>query len=142
MEDMAPNAFIGMAEIPTDAALAGALGAMKPLWDGLIAEMAERHGAGIQEWKSYSLKSGWALRLKRAKRTILHMAPCEGSFRVAFILGERAVLAARQSRLSARLLKIIDEAPKYPEGTGVRLHIKGPKDISAVRKLAVIKLEN
>ena len=70
------------------------------------------------------------------------MAPCEGSFRVSFILGERAVLAARQSGLSARLLKTIDEAPKYPEGTGIRLQIKGPKDMPAVRKLAVAKLEN
>jgi hypothetical protein len=39
-------------------------------------------------------------------------------------------------------VRIIDEAPKYPEGTGVRLHIKGPRNIPAVRKLAVIKLEN
>jgi hypothetical protein len=142
MSDLVPNAFIGRAERPTDADLAGALGATKPLWDGLIADMAHRHDVAIQEWKSYSLKAGWALRLKRAKRTILWMAPCEGSFRVSFILGERAVLAARQSGLSARLLKIIDEAPKYPEGTGVRLLIKGPKDMAAVRKLAVAKLEN
>ncbi len=142
MSDLAPNAFIGRTERPTDADLAVALGATKPLWDGLIRDMADRHGVAIQEWNSYSLKAGWALRLKRAKRTILWMAPCEGSFRVSFILGERAVLAARQSGLSARLLRIIDEAPRYPEGTGVRLHIKGPRDIPAVRKLAVVKLEN
>ncbi|HLK68496.1 MAG TPA: DUF3788 domain-containing protein [Bryobacteraceae bacterium] len=142
MSDLAPNAFIGRKDRPTDDDLAGTLGGTKPLWDGLIAEMAEQHGATIQEWKCYSVKAGWALRLIRGKRTILWMAPCEGSFRVSFILGERAVLAARQSGLSARLLKILDEAPKYPEGTGVRLHIKAPRDIPAVRKLAVIKLEN
>jgi Protein of unknown function (DUF3788) len=142
MSDLVPNAFIGRAERPTDADLAGALGATKPLWDGLIADMADRHDVAMQEWKRSSHKTGWALLLKRAKRTILWMAPCEGSFRVSFILGERAVLAARQSGLSARLRKIIDEAPKYPEGTGVRLQIKGPKDMPAVRKLAVAKLEN
>jgi len=59
-----------------------------------------------------------------------------------FALGEKAVLAARRSGLPARLVRIIDEAPKYPEGPGVQLHIKGPRDIPAVRKLAVIKLEN
>ena len=96
----------------------------------------------ILEWRCYSLKTGWALRLKRAKRTILWMSGCEGSFRVSFILGERAVLAARQSGLSAWLLRIVDEAPKYPEGTGVRLHIKGPRDIRDVRKLTAVKLEN
>ncbi len=142
MSDLAPNAFIGRTAKPTDADLAGALGSTKPLWDGLIEEMADRHEVGLQEWSSYSPKAGWALRLKRAKRTILWMAPCEGSFRVSFILGEKAMLAARQSGLSARLLRIIDEAPKYPEGTGVRLDIHGPRDLAAVRKLAALKMAN
>lgn len=142
MRDLAPNAFIGRTEKPTDADLAAALGPTKPLWDGLISEMADLHDVAIQEWSSYSVKAGWALRLKRAKRTILWISPCEGSFHVTFILGAKAVVAARQSRLSARLLRIIDEAPKYPEGTGVRLHIKRLKDIPAVRKLAVVKLAN
>ena len=87
--------------VATAADLATALGTTKPLWDGLIAEMADRHGVAIQEWSSYSVKAGWALRLKRAKRTILWMSPCESSFRVSFILGERAFLAARKSALSA-----------------------------------------
>jgi hypothetical protein len=142
MSDLAPNAFIGKTEKPTEADLATALGATKPLWDALIADMADRHDVAGQEWKSYSVKAGWALRLKRAKRTILWMAPCDGSFRVSFILGKKAVEAAHQSGLSARLLRILDEAPKYPEGTGVRLHIKGPRDIPAVSKLAAVKLEN
>ena len=78
MSELPPNAFIGREETPTDADLAAALGTAKPLWDRLIAEMAERHGVALQEWRSYSAKFGWALRLKRGKRTILWMAPCEG----------------------------------------------------------------
>jgi len=141
MNDLPPNAFIGRTEAPADADLSRALGDFKPLWDGLIGEMTDEHGVA-QEWRCQSVKTGWLLRLKRGKRTILWMAPCEGSFRVMFILGERAVLAARQSGLSARLMRIIDEAPHYPEGTGIRLQIKGPRDIPAIRKLATIKLEN
>jgi len=34
------------------------------------------------------------------------------------------------------------EAPKYPEGTGIRLTVKSPKDIAALLKLAAIKLAN
>ena len=142
MSELVPNAFIGRAEKPTDAELAAALGVTKPLWDGLLTEMAERHGATVQEWRCFSPKTGWALRLKRAKRTIVWMAPCEGCFRVSFLLGGKAVLAARQSGLSVRMLKILDEAPRYPEGTGIRLQIKGAKDLPAVRKLALAKLEN
>jgi hypothetical protein len=58
------------------------------------------------------------------------------------ILGDKAVLAAPQSGLSARALRALDQAERYPEGTGVRLLIKGSKDIPRVKKLAVVKLEN
>ena len=46
------------------------------------------------QWTSYSPKAGWALRLKREKRTIVWMAPCPGRVRVVFILGNRALEAA------------------------------------------------
>jgi hypothetical protein len=139
---MVPNAFIGRAERPADADLAKALGPVKLIWDGLLADLAAKHGVADQEWSSYSLKAGWSLRLKRGKRTIVWMAPCEGCFRVAFVLGDKALLAARQSGLSARALRALDDAKRYPEGTGVRLLISGPKDIPAVKKLVVVKLEN
>jgi len=139
---LAPNAFIGKTESPTGADLSKALGPAKPVWDQLIADMADQHDVAIQEWNCYSPKAGWSLRLKRGKRTILWMAPCEGCFRVAVILGDKAVQAARRSGLSARVLRLIDQAERYPEGTGIRLHIKGPRDIPQVKKLAAIKLEN
>ena len=137
-----PNAFIGHTDQPTDAELGKALGAAKPVWDRLIADMAAEHDTAVQEWKCYSPKAGWALRLKRGKRTILWLAPCEGCFRAAVILGDKAVRAARAGGLSARELRLLDEADKYPEGTGIRLHIRTVKELSTVMKLAVIKLEN
>jgi len=139
---MTPNAFIGKTDRPTDADLDKALGPAKPVWDGLIADLAAQHDVAIQEWKCYSPKAGWSLRLKRGKRTIVWLGPCEGCFRVMFILGDKALLAARQSGLSARALRVLDQAERFPEGTGVRLLIKGPKDIPTVKKLAVVKLEN
>ena len=109
---------------------------------GEFACMAAQLGVPVQEWNSYSVKAGWSLRLKRAKRTIVWMSPCEGCFRVMFILGDKAVAAARQSGLPARVLRLIDEADKYPEGTGIRLLIKTPRDLPSVKKLAAIKLAN
>jgi len=139
---MTPNAFIGKAGEPTDSDLTEALGSTKILWDGLIADLAAEHNVTLQEWTCYSAKAGWSLRLKKKKRTILWMAPCNGCFRVAFILGDRAVEAARKSKLSAAAIRAIDQAERYPEGTGIRLRIKRPQDIPTVKKLAMIKLEN
>ena len=133
---MSPNAFIGRTKPPTDEELSTELGAARALWDELLTELA----LPIQEWNSYSPKAGWSLKLKLKKRTIVYLAPCHGSFRVAFVLGDKAMEAARQLKLPKAVLKIIDEAPRYPEGTGVRLEIAARKDLAAVKKLAEVKL--
>jgi hypothetical protein len=135
---MSPNAFIGRTRPPTDDELSAELGAVRVLWDELLAELA----LPIQQWHSYSPKAGWSLKLLLKKRTIVYLAPCHGSFRAAFILGDKAVEAARQCRLPKAVIKIIDEAPRYAEGTGVRLDITARKDLAAVKKLAEVKLAN
>lgn len=140
--DMTPNAFIGWAKQPTRDELATALGPVQPIWDRLIADLETEHQVAVQEWKCYSAKSGWSLRLKRGKRTIVYLAPCLGCIHVAFILGDRAVAAARQGKASRRILQLLDKAERYPEGTGVRLEVRNPRDIPTIEKLAVLKLEN
>ena len=135
---MSPNAFIGRTKPPTDDELSTELGAARAFWDELITELA----LPVQEWNSYSPKAGWSLKLKLKKRTIVYLAPCHGSFRVAFILGDKAMEAARQLKLPKAVLKIIDEAPRYPEGSGLRLEIAARKDLAAVKKLAEVKLAN
>ena len=139
---MLPNAFIGKTKKPTGDELATALGPTRELWDQLVHALAQELGVDVQEWSSYSPKAGWSLRLKCKRRTIVWLGPCLGCFRVAFIFGDRAMKAVRQIKLPQRVIKIIDEAPRYPEGTGIRFNMKGPKDIAIVKKLAAVKLEN
>lgn len=135
------NAFIGKTVQPTEREVAVALGSTAALWSQLVDWFAEQ-GVGLKDWNSSSPKHGWSLRLKLKKRTIVYLSPCDGCFRVAFALGDRAVAAARKSDLSKSILKLLDEAPRYAEGTGVRLMVKAPKDLAAIRKLALIKLAN
>jgi len=134
------NAFAGKKAQPADDDLTEVLGATKPVWDRLIADLAADYGVTVLEWKS--VKTGWSVRLLRKKRPIVWLSPYRGYFRVSFVLGEKAVVAARECGLPARVRKALDEAPKYPEGTGLRLVIKGQKDIAAVKKLAAVKIAN
>jgi hypothetical protein len=136
------NAFIGRAEPPTEEDLAVALGPAKDVWDRLLAELADEYELTTREWNSYSPKAGWSLRLKQKKRNIIHLSPCKGGMRAVMILGDRAIAAARESKLSKALLKNIEESKKYPEGTAVRFDPVGAKDIPAIRKLTGIKLEH
>ena len=136
-----PNAFIGKTTKPTEAEVAAALSSTAALWKQLVDWMAEQ-GVGESEWKSSGLKYGWSLRLKVKKRNIVYLGPCAGCFRVAFALGDKAVAAAQKGDLSKSTLKILDEAPRYAEGTGVKLMVKVAKDLAAIRKLALIKMAN
>ena len=135
------NTFIGRIARPTVEELLAALGSTANVWGELLDWLAKQ-GAAEQEWKSSSAKYGWSLLLKKKKRTILYVSPCDGCFRVSLVLGDRAVAAARQSNLSSSALKLLDEAPRYAEGTGLQIIVKGLKDLASIRKLALIKLAN
>jgi len=137
---MLPNAFIDKPKKPTAAELTAALGPARALWDQLLAGLADEHNLIVQEWNSYSRKAGWSLRLKLKDRNILYLSPCEGCFSVSFALGDKAVQAARQSGLPQSVIKMINEARRYAEGTGIRIEMKKPKDIDIVKQLAAIKL--
>ena len=139
---MSPNAFINKSKPPTNAELAAALGPAKKIWDQLIGDLADECGIVDQEWNSYSLKAGWSLRLKHKQRNIVYLSPRQDCFLASFALGDKAMQAARQCKLPPPAIKIINEAKKYAEGTGVRLEVKAPKDIESVKKLAAIKLAN
>ena len=139
---MSPNAFINKPRKPTYKDLSVALGPAKTIWDQLLADLARECEANIHEWKCHSPKWGWSLRVLRKKRTIVWLAPCPGYFQVAFILGDKAMRAARQTKWPKRVIKVMDEAPKYPEGTGIRLEVKSSRDIGTLKKLAAIKLAN
>jgi len=137
-----PNAFKGNATPPKAEELDDKLGASLPTWKELIAWLGEK-GIATGDWQSVSPKKyGWALRPSVKKRTILYLGPCEGSFRASFVLGDKAIEAARTSGLPKSILKEIAEAKRNAEGTGVRLMIRKPGDLAAVRKLVEIKLAN
>lgn len=136
------NAFVGKIEKPTPQELFMALGPSAEAWDQLVDWIGKEHGVTSQEWKSYSSKFGWSMKLILKKRTILHLGPCQGYFQVACILGDKAIKAAKQSKLPKSLTKLIDEAPRYPEGTGIRVMVKKTADLAFVRRLAEIKLAN
>jgi len=139
---MSPNAFIGKTEQPTDEELTAALGPARATWDQLLADLDREFGVNVHEWNSYSPKAGWSLRVKRKARTIVWLGPRKGSFIAAFVLGDKAMRATRTSKLPQRIVKIMDAAPKYSEGTGIRITLKTPKDLAAVKSLAAIKLAN
>jgi hypothetical protein len=136
------NAFLGKTTEPSEKEVAFALGPAASVWNELLEWFKEEEKLSDREWNSFSPKYGWSLRIKRKKRNIVHLVPCNGCFRVMFIFGEKAVAAARASKLSKTVLKALDEAPHYPEGTGLRLLVSKSRDLPPIRTLTQVKLAN
>src|SRR5689334_13687125 len=126
------NAFIGKPAAPSDAELAAELGAAHALWNQIRSETPLPG-----EWRSYSKKAGWSMRLKKKDRNIVYLIPGHGGFDVSFALGDRAVAAAKERGLAT----MVEGAKRYAEGTAVRFAVESPKDVANVRKLIEIKLE-
>jgi hypothetical protein len=139
-KELTPNAFIGWTVAPADGELSVALGPTRPLWDQVLAALKDLFELKDWEWNSYSPKAGWSVRVKKGKRNILYLSPCKGCFRVTFILGGKAVQTARTNPVPTRVLKLIDQGQQYPEGLGIRLEVKSPKDLPPIQALTTLKL--
>jgi uncharacterized protein DUF3788 len=139
---MATNAFIGKPKKPTRKDLTTALGPSHLLWDQLLSTLADQLGVDDQQWNCYSVKAGWALKVKRGERTILYLSPRRNCFLASFALGDKAVKAALATNLPASILKLIREAKRYAEGTAVRIEVKSASDLPVIMKLAELKLAN
>jgi hypothetical protein len=139
---MALGEFNDKSSSPNGTELAAVLGNSFAVWNTLIGEVSSRYHPLTVDWGFSSPKTGWGLRLKREKRTILYMKPCLGFFLVSFALGEKAVQAAHESGLPAHVLAVIDGAKRYAEGRGVRLEVKDPEALVWVMKLADAKMKS
>lgn len=139
---MALSIFDDKSNPPGDIDLESALKRSFALWNDLKNLIATRFPPLTCEWGFTSKSTGWGLRLKHKERIILYMTPCDGYFRASFALGEKAVQAARRSKLPASLMQVIDAAPKYAEGRGVRLKVASARDVRNIEKLAVIKMSS
>jgi hypothetical protein len=138
---MATNAFIGNPKKPTAAELSAELGDKQALWDDLSQGLADM-GADGHEWSSYSRKAGWSLKVLQKQRVIVYLSPLHNGMRASFALGDRAMEVVRRTKFPAKIVKIVEEARRYAEGTAVRVEVTSRSDVATVLKLATIKMEN
>lgn len=136
---MALSAFDAKSRRPSDADLAATLGSAYASWTELLAAVALRIDAVRSVWHYTSARFGWSLRLVRKGRVLVYLTPQERQFLVSFALGERAAAAAHAAKLPATIFRVVDAAPRYAEGRGVRFTVKGRRPVPALAKLTEIK---
>jgi Protein of unknown function (DUF3788) len=127
---------------PSDETLRATLAGTAGMWKELIARLAEHFPPVDVVWGFTSKKIGWSARINHGKRTIVYLLPADGWFQVSLALGEKAAAAARASELRDAILPLIEAAPKYAEGRGIRFEIHPGDDDKVViaETLALLKM--
>ena len=139
---MALSAFADKAKRPREAELSETLGRSSAHWRAITDTMARDYAPLDASWIYSGAAWGWALRLRRRKRSLVYLTPCRKHFLAGFALGEKAVAAARAAGLPKGVLEVVRDAKKYAEGRAVRLEVRNKLDRDAVLRLIAIKAEN
>jgi hypothetical protein len=137
---MALSVFDDKATCPNDHKIATALGRTAPLWTALKDALHTEYDGLEEDWHSAGAAHGWSLRLKQKTRAIVYLTPCAKHFLASFALGEKACRAALAAGLDPSVLALIDAAPRYAEGRGVRIPVRKRGDVDQVLRVARVKM--
>ena len=137
---MDTSIFSNKATIPDDKMLAEALGNLYEAWIEIRNYVFFVYPKAMEEWNLPGQKYGWSFRIKDKKRAIIYLLPRDKYFMAAFVLGEKAVNDALNSRLSIDIKEIIKSARVYAEGRGFRIEVRNNATIADIKKLVDIKL--
>jgi len=137
---MALSSLDDKAAEPVAADLVRVLGSSEKVWRELISRMEAAYGPLTEDWSFSGAKYGWILRLKRKKRVVLYLIPQINAFLVGIVLGDRALSLLRRDDLGPGVLSLIDEAPRYGEGTGFRIPVPSADDIPDIEVIIEAKM--
>jgi len=139
---MSHSAFLDRSLKPDDAEIFKTLGPKVKYWKELKQHIEETYGPVTEEWKFYSKKSGWTLKVLLKKRNLFFFIPLKDHFLMTFIFGDKAVSAVEKSGLPKSIIDTLLNAKKYMEGRGLQIGVKGPGDLKNAKKLVEIKVNN
>ncbi len=139
---MSVSVFDDKAVKPDEKTLLKAIGNTAGHWQKIKSNLKNEYGELVEDWKYYGQKTGWLLKVLRKKRNLFFCIPLKGSFRIAFVFGEKAVSAVQSSDLPEAINLELRNARKYAEGRGLRIDVESAKDVENIRKLVEIKVKN
>lgn len=137
---MAASIFDDKSKTPNEKSLGRVLKDTKPVWTQIVTHLEAEYGDIRKEWKHYSKKSGWVVKVIQKKRTLFYLIPHDGYFDLSFIFGDKAVAAAEQSTLPQKMLQQLRDARRYVEGRGLSVPVKSSRALKSIKTLVAIKL--
>jgi hypothetical protein len=139
---MSSSVFDNKSFVPDDTLLQEALGKTNETWEDIKKYIIAKYPDIRYEWKYYSQKSGWILKVLSKKRNLFFVVPQQNYFRISFVFGDKAVDVIDKSDLPNEIKTTLRNAQKYAEGRGLRLEVKDKEHVKNIKKLIEIKIKN
>lgn len=138
-----PSYFTEKAVQPSISDVEKVLTGMFHLWKELMDYIDTHYPEISEEWCHSGKKYGWSFRLRSKKRVVMYFTPLEGSFRVAFALGQAAVDAVlAHPDVPFEWKKELLEATVYMEGRGLRIGVNDSTFIPVIKEIIKIKMNH
>jgi hypothetical protein len=137
---VALSAFGDPMAAPSAGTLAEVLGEAAAWWSALVDGTRAIAGEISEAWSFGGPRTGWSMRLLRGDRVLAYLTPQAGKFLVGVVLGEKAIAAATAGLASEGTLAVVEAAPRYAEGRGVRIIVETEADLAVATELARIKI--
>ena len=135
---MAAGSFLDKSAPPTEPEVAQALQAAYPLWQALVAFMAENYA--MQVPLSYGGKKyGWNLWYRKNGKALACLFPNQGYFVAQVVLGREQVEKAMSLALGAKVSQFVRETPQFHDGKWLWIPVQDAQDLEDVQQLILLK---
>jgi len=136
---MAIGIFDNKEIVPNDEDLENILKSSLNAYNKLISYLENEYAPLTNEWKFYSKKAGWTLRISNKKRNLLFLSPNEDYFLVTVNMGVKVSKMVLDSDVSDNTKDLIKQAKVYAEGTGVIIEVRNEKDLEDIKTILNIR---
>ncbi len=138
---MSVGVFTDRKQRPGEAEIAGALGALRPAWDGLIQHIRGQYPTEEDFTFLYGKKYGWALRFRVRGQLLTSLYPTQGGFTVQINLDPQAIERVQQMDVGAAVRQAIERANPYPEGRWLFIPVGSADDLGDIERLLALRVE-
>ena len=123
---------------PTVEAMLATVGSKRLFWEKLTGFISDNHRAQ-RDFTFYGKNYGWAVRFRKGGKALISLYPGKEEFTVQIVLGPTQADEAFGLNLGENVIKIIENAHKYPEGRWLFIKIESEQDLGDVQKLLMVK---
>ena len=127
---MATSIFDNKDQQPNEDDLKKVLKSKIDVWNHLFKILEDKYGIIKTEWKFYSKKAGWSLKVSNEKgKNLIFLLPNDNYFIATINMGVKIKEQVLQSDISDKNKKLIEESKIYTEGISTLFKITNKDDL-------------